>query len=294
MVMTLAQLLETKLTPLLKEHQRERVVAILAEQETPSFAVAIRRLYSELADDNPELATALVRLMVDSFTGAPENLEREEERQRHRVNVDLLDGVEPQARYYRLRALGAWTKQESLDSCGLALRDMSTLDSFKLRQDLPRLADALSAVHRWIAGEVALCTLSGPPGCGKTHLLTAAVRELVDRAQYVRYLDERNLIDQSRRAIRDHKVEEFKYDLGNVPRLVMDDLGASAANDYDRAVLDEIIDERWSNRRSTLVATNLTSAQLPARLVSRLGDTKWAVQVSIAAPDGRRDRWHEA
>lgn len=294
MVTSLAEMLESKLRPLLTEHQRERVKAILAEQETPSFAWAIRTLYQELAEENPALATALVNLMVTSITGGPEDPKREEERQKNRVNVDRLDNVEPQSRYYRLRTLGAWTPQESLDACGLLSSNMSAFAAFKLRGDLPRLAEALAAVQTWIVGTVAICTLSGPPGCGKTHLLTAAVRDLVDRAEYVRYLDERDLIDQSRRAIRDHTVEEFKYDLCNVPRLVLDDLGASSASDYDRSVLDEIIDERWTNRRSTLVATNLTSAQLPARLVSRLGDVKWCVQVSIAAPDGRRDRWYDA
>ena len=30
-----------------------------------------------------------------------------------------------------------------------------------------------------------------------------------------------------------------------------------------------------------------------ARLASRLGDAKWGRQVSIAAPDGRRNLWWE-
>ena len=295
MVTTFAAMLEAKLMPVLSEVQRKRVKAILTGESPPTFAQAIRTLYYELADENPELATALTRLMVNSFGGEPD-LEREEERQRNRARVDVLDEVDAAgglARYYRLRALGAWTRRDALDACGLPRSELAWFGSFALRADLPRLREARDAVVQWVRGKVPLVTLSGPPGCGKTHLLTAAVRHLVHRAQLVTYMDERRLIDESRRAIRDQRVSEFKHELSEMPRLVLDDLGASSASDYDRAVLDEIIDARWRARKYTLVATNLTSSGLPARLASRLGDTKWGVQVSIAAPDGRRDRWYE-
>jgi DNA replication protein DnaC len=56
----------------------------------------------------------------------------------------------------------------------------------------------------------------------------------------------------------------------------IDDLGARAVNDWTADAISELIDNRWQNRRPTLVATNLIGREirdvLGDRASSRLGD----------------------
>lgn len=56
----------------------------------------------------------------------------------------------------------------------------------------------------------------------------------------------------------------------------IDDLGARAVNDWTADAISELIDSRWQNRRPTVIATNLTTAELRnvlgGRAASRIGD----------------------
>jgi DNA replication protein DnaC len=59
-----------------------------------------------------------------------------------------------------------------------------TFDSFRATDKATR--SALDAAQRFAAGEFRHLLLSGPPGCGKTHLLAAACNRVASRLQDVR------------------------------------------------------------------------------------------------------------
>lgn len=66
----------------------------------------------------------------------------------------------------------------------------------------------------------------------------------------------------------------------------IDDLGARAVNDWTADAISELIDNRWQNRRPTLIATNLTGREirdvLGDRASSRLGDGATVAQFTGA------------
>lgn len=71
----------------------------------------------------------------------------------------------------------------------------------------------------------------------------------------------------------------------------IDDLGARAVNDWTADAISELIDSRWQNRRPTIIATNLTTAELRNvlgdRAASRIGDG--ATVARFTGADRRKD-----
>ncbi|MFI7691735.1 ATP-binding protein [Nonomuraea sp. NPDC049655] len=72
--------------------------------------------------------------------------------------------------------------------------------------------------------------------------------------------------------------------------LVLDDLGASRINEWQREKLLGIVDERWQHARPTAVTSNMDEFDdvLKERITSRLGDT--AIVVTLEGEDLRAAR----
>lgn len=79
----------------------------------------------------------------------------------------------------------------------------------------------------------------------------------------------------------DNPTEDFPYKLKlieKVPLLIIDDIGAEKASDWVRERLLTIIDERYSNNRSTIYTSNcsmrILNENLHERIVDRIRDSK--------------------
>jgi DNA replication protein DnaC len=120
--------------------------------------------------------------------------------------------------------------------------------------------------------------LCGTVGTGKTHLACAVVRGLTSNRRinsamflYVpKFLsDLRDSFDLPMQERRDWLDRVMTCDL-----LVLDDLGAEKTSEWVREQLGIIINERWGNRRSVIVTSNLTldnyRSTLGERAASRL------------------------
>jgi len=109
-----------------------------------------------------------------------------------------------------------------------------------------------------------ILVLSGNPGCGKT---VAAANWL--------FLGRSGLFVKSSRLARwDRYDDEAMNKLLRAPRLVVDDLGTEfqdAKGNFD-AILDEIIDVRYDNKRPTVITTNLAAEAFKARYGERIAD----------------------
>lgn len=144
--------------------------------------------------------------------------------------------------------------------------------------------------------------MSGPTGCGKTHLAVATLRSLVQRnsipdsglwgVKDVVFTTAPELLLAIRSSFsrNDDEAELVaKYSKPSV--LILDDLGADKATEWAITTLYLIIDKRDKELLPTIVTTNLSLGQIEgqygARIASRLSGMK---VITIQLPDYRKRR----
>lgn len=120
----------------------------------------------------------------------------------------------------------------------------------------------------------------GNPGTGKTHLGTAiaaaVIRGYAHQAIYTRADDMASYIRGSYAQGSTYTEEEAIKRFGEVPLLVLDELGGTVAKDHERSLLSRVIDMRWLNLNPTITMSNLMVTELEKatdeRMMDRLRD----------------------
>ena len=118
----------------------------------------------------------------------------------------------------------------------------------------------------------------GATGLGKTHLSSAVARSVIEKGGYVVYESsitlfadyEAKRFGSSYYSDSDSNVEKYiDCDL-----LIIDDLGCEMTNQFTVSCLYSIINTRMIQRKSTIISTNFTPAELKKkysdRIVSRI------------------------
>ncbi len=131
---------------------------------------------------------------------------------------------------------------------------------------------AYNAVHEFInTPKEAWClVLAGPKGCGKS---TAAAYYLWEKARMSEGEPSRALRWWT--ASRVSRVSGYNAELEKmmkVPHMIIDDLGVEYLdkNGYFNHRLDEVIDDRYSNYRKTIITTNLNAQDFQTRYGERI------------------------
>ena len=130
--------------------------------------------------------------------------------------------------------------------------------------------------------------LTGPYGCGKTHLAAAIANAAVARGVPTLFWTVPDLLDELRGGYRSGEFESRFQITRDVDLLILDDLGAQAGTDWAREKLFQLLNYRYLNELPTVITTNLALEDLDPRLMSRLGDPRLVLRVAIDAPDYRR------
>jgi DNA replication protein DnaC len=144
--------------------------------------------------------------------------------------------------------------------------------------------EALTAARDWLlTAEDNLAAgrgmwLVGPPGCGKTAILTAMLYTLPTKADLwrgrkqrqltVKYVNWAQFICESN--LRTEREDTYKLEqaMKHADILVMDDVGAEQNSKLSRALAYAVIDHRCANRQPIFVASNLK----PNELAQAIGD----------------------
>ena len=115
----------------------------------------------------------------------------------------------------------------------------------------------------------------GPPGCGKSHLVSAAAQRAKEAGYSVLYERAPKLLMRLRAAYNSQSSAcelEMIEALGRVDLLVIDDLGAEKRTDWSEQTIYTIIDERYSSSRATMITTNLSLEELEEKVGCRTMD----------------------
>lgn len=123
-------------------------------------------------------------------------------------------------------------------------------------------------------------TLSGPAGTGKTHLAVAVTRALIDRGVSAVIVNVPMLLLTFRGTFSGDRPERFEQMLDLLCRcehLVLDDLGRERPTEWAQETLYLVVNARYQECLATSLTTNLSPAELRARLgepiLDRLAET---------------------
>ena len=140
----------------------------------------------------------------------------------------------------------------------------STMENF--RTDLPGVMPGWQATRGWLdrfrpQEENLGLILEGEPGRGKTHLLAAAVRELIFRFGVPCRLVEFTHLLSTLKEGYDRGLGEAATlaPLIRVPVLAIDELGKGRKTDWELAIIDELVSRRYNTRGTILGSTNFPS-----------------------------------
>jgi DNA replication protein DnaC len=121
------------------------------------------------------------------------------------------------------------------------------------------LVMALAAGHEWL-DRGANVLLFGPPGVGKTHLISGLAHALIDAGRRVLFMRCSELVQRLQTARRDLRLAPELAKLDRFDLLVLDDLSYVRRDQAETSVLFELIAERYE-RKSIAITANTPFSQ---------------------------------
>jgi DNA replication protein DnaC len=132
--------------------------------------------------------------------------------------------------------------------------------------------------------------LTGPYGCGKTHLAAAIANYRADLGYLPMFVSIPDLLDHLRATFSpsshvtlDHRFEEIR----TAPLLILDDLGTQSMTPWGREKLYQLFNYRYIAELPTVITTPEFKDEMDARLLSRMQDARLCKIIAITAPSYR-------
>ncbi|MDD5510790.1 MAG: DnaA/Hda family protein [Dehalococcoidales bacterium] len=178
---------------------------------------------------------------------------------------------------------------DSLREKGLG-RKFPSFDTFKQMKGNKEAFHAFKALAKGESDKPFLFCY-GVVGNGKTFLCEALVTEMNGRDIDARIFTVANLVSQLKESIGDNTTEVKVRAMVSIPALVLDDFGVEYGTEWELSKIEQIIDERYRERRITVMTSNRDYAELEKkseRILSRFSDPDISVLVCNSSPDYRR------
>jgi DNA replication protein DnaC len=176
----------------------------------------------------------------------------------------------------------------------LALHSRQTFGNFSMRQheklpkeDLRDLKKAFEAARDFAEHPKGWLLLTGPYGCGKTHLAAAIGNYQASLGFPPLMVSVPDLLDHLRATFSpnsnvslDRRFEEVKQS----HILILDDLGTQSATPWAREKLYQLFNYRYNAELPTVITTSSTPEELDPRLYSRMQDQRICNNIVIPVP----------
>jgi len=184
-------------------------------------------------------------------------------------------------------------------SC-LSLHGSRTFETFSLRkdeklvsEDLRSLQKAYEITQSYAKKPVGWLMLTGPYGCGKTHLAAAIGNYQAELGDPPLMIVLPDLLDHLRSTFSptssvnlDRRFEEIR----KARLLILDDLGTQSATPWAREKLYQLFNYRYSAELPTVITTASMPEEIDQRLYSRMMDERLCTIIAITAPSYRGGR----
>ncbi|MHB1296389.1 MAG: ATP-binding protein [Anaerolineae bacterium] len=152
------------------------------------------------------------------------------------------------------------------------------------------LKEALRVANDYAQAPSGWLVLSGPYGCGKTHLAAAIANCRIQQGLPALFVVTPDLLDYLRAAYApnspatyDQRFEEIR----NIEFLVLDDLGTQNTTPWAAEKLYQLLNHRYNACLPTVITTNQLLEEMDPRLASRLKDQDLVHHIPVYAPDYR-------
>jgi len=186
--------------------------------------------------------------------------------------------------------------QSQSDMSSLPMMGDMTFGRFSLRQDeLPaderaNLKAALDTCRGFADQPEGWLILTGPYGCGKTHLAAAVANTRAAMGQPALFIVVPDLLDHLRATFSptspvrfDKRFEEVR----TTPLLILDDLGTENASPWAQEKLFQILNYRYNARLATVITMARKIEEVDPRIRTRMLDLERCRVFAIIAPSYR-------
>jgi DNA replication protein DnaC len=136
--------------------------------------------------------------------------------------------------------------------------------------------------------------LTGPCGCGKTHLAVAIAKQLLEAGYTVLVMTVPDIMDRLRSTFSpstEQTFDEMFTQMKEVEVLVLDDFGAEQGSDWVKEKVFQLFNHRYNKSLPTIVTSNNIDLEgIDHRVYSRLHDRELVTMIKIL--DARDCRPH--
>ena len=150
--------------------------------------------------------------------------------------------------------------------------------------------DALSQARAYAADPDGWLVLHGPSGSGKTHLAAAVANDVIGRGIPALLISVPDFLDYLRAAYAPNAETPFDSlfeQVKEAPRLILDDLGVHSATPWAQEKLFQVFNQRFIERRPTVVTLSKPLMEMEPQLLSRLTAPGLATVLATGAAGAR-------